>query len=211
MNIGYPKSIECCQAFFKSWRFHTAPWLLWQVCGPLTGEGAAVFGPTRHLCHVPMHITVTLLGAGKECWSSFGSTAPPPEQINTWAVCLRCLLSFCTARLFCRERSMALISSSLQQVMWGRALRWHYTDCGGGSSWQKIHSTLTRDIFHPWRVVLLDPAAEHHSSETMQGRGTLPGLCACLFKHTLCECMCETHTNRPTFSGSTSCHCVLGS
>lgn len=92
--------------------------------------------------------------------------SPPPEQINTWAVCLCCLLSFRTARVFCRERSMALIFSSLQPVMWGRALRWHYTDCGSGSSMAEIHSTLTRDTFHLWRVVLLNPAVEHRSSGT---------------------------------------------
>lgn len=95
------------------------------------------------------------------------SPPPPPEQINTWAVCLCGLLSFCTARLFCRERSMALIFSSLQQVMWGRALRWHYTDCGSGSSMAEIHSTLTRDTFHPWRAARSAlPAVEHHSSGT---------------------------------------------
>lgn len=28
---------------------------------------AAAFGPTHHLCQVPMHMTVTFIGAGKEC------------------------------------------------------------------------------------------------------------------------------------------------
>lgn len=52
--------------------------------------------------------------------------SPPLEQINTWAVCLHRLPSFCTSRLFCREQSIALICGSLRQVMQGRVLRWHY-------------------------------------------------------------------------------------
>lgn len=53
----------------------------------------------------------------RRCWEGelifVWKRSPPPEQINTWAVCLCCLLSFCTARLFCRERSID--DSNLQQ------------------------------------------------------------------------------------------------
>lgn len=127
---------------------------------------------------------------------------PPPEQINTWAVCLCCLLPFCTARLFCRERSMALIFSSLQQVMWGRALRWHYTDCGGGSSWQRFiaPSLGTHSIRDGWFY----SAQLWNTMPLKLDAGKRDSVWSvCMFVQAcICGFVCEpdTHTVEPTFS-----------
>lgn len=83
-------NIECCH-FLNLEVSHGSVASL-TVCDPLTREGAAVFGLTHHLCHVPMRVTVILIGAGKERCSSFGSAAP--HQSGSILSCLSLLLTF---------------------------------------------------------------------------------------------------------------------
>lgn len=104
----------CCQALLKSWRFYMhlsfsgRSVTCWQERGSIVQLGSpslpypnAYYSNPHRCCEG----VLTLI------WKR----NPLLEQINTWAVCLHCLPSFCTVRLFCREdRSMALIFSSLQ-------------------------------------------------------------------------------------------------
>lgn len=117
--------------FQKAWDFTWHFWLLWEVLWPANTRGGGLetlaFGPTPLSLRAQMHITVTLLGGVKECWPSFGSAAPCWSQSIPELSVSAAYFSFCTARPFCTERSIALICGSLQQVMQGRALRWHYT------------------------------------------------------------------------------------
>lgn len=177
---------------------------------PTDRRRAAVFGPTHHLCRVPMHITVTLVGAGKESWFSFGSAAPHQSRSILELFVSAAYLPFAQQGSSAgRDRSMALIFSSLQQVTWGRALRWHYTGCGSGSSMAEIHSTLTRDTFHPWRVARSALPWNTIPLELNTGRKD-SAWTVCMFVQAY---MCEPDRQMCQHSlyDSTNCHCVLGS
>lgn len=121
MNV-HPRLLLPCGYFLRSSRFRMT--FLGSLRDTVTSQHERRWpGHSSHcICPSPTLLSVPGCTSHSEgvltlIWKS------SPARADQYLSCLRCLPSIRTARSFCRERSIALVCGSLQQVMRGRVLR----------------------------------------------------------------------------------------